>query len=339
VAFAYLAVMFKSLTAGRLGPLHIAGLSSVGLIAVFWYEMNWVLLPVAGLTLLYSWFRCRGLSRRSIGLTATALVTLPGLTLIVARAYLVAGATETYSGTQLHLSTDSLVALGRGIFGALPASAWPLAAVSTRQAGDLSVDVRSVVCSLVLLLVVLAGLRIVPSRADAERRADSSSGGEAPWPTWVPAGAVLVYLFGAIGVFAVTEKYSQELYRLGTVYAFYAPALIAAGVLCFALIPWLRDWLSRTRFTGLLLVGLVLFVTVQETLAWSVLDTQREDMRAAAELVAAADAKSTVDERCLALDRFERAAFPFYAYPTDWMAANLDLLRRRSTGEPWCSSA
>ena len=150
---------------------------------------------------------------------------------------------------------------------------------------------------------------------------------------------MVLYWLGTICIFALTVKYAAELYRLGTVYAFYAPATIVLGVLVVALLPSLCDKLAHRQWAWPLAAGLVIFVVIQSMLSWSLLDTQRIDMATATRLVDVADDPAAeVAERCQAIDDFTASRFPFYAYPAEWMRANLDLLERRRNGEAWCPS-
>jgi hypothetical protein len=338
VAFVYLGALVQAISAARIRLRAVAGLTCAGMVAVFWYEMNWVLLPVAALMVVWAWRAAPIQDNRGHFLTLVAGVGIPTLTLVGVRAYLLAHATETYSGTQPHLGSDSVVALGRGVFGSLPASAWPLTAVASHQAGTLSLGWRPVVAALLLVTLVVFSLRALVSRL-VEAGVAAEAGSPPSFSQWLPVTAVLLYWIGTICAFALTVKYARELYRLGTVYAFYAPATIVLGVLVVALVPWLCDRLRHQRWAWPLGAGLVAFVVIQTTLSWSLLDTQRVDMATATRLVDVADnPDANRAERCRAIDDFTDSRFPFYGYPAESMRANLDLLEGRRSGQNWCPS-
>jgi hypothetical protein len=338
LAFLYLAALFSSLRCNRVTPQRLVGLAVLGLATVFWYEMNWVLLGAAMVAYSVIFITARHRRRRNLA-SFTALVIIPAVALITTRAYLLAHATSSYAGTEPHFGKDSIVAIGRGLWGSLPAAAWPLSAVATHQAGFLSLGWRPFASALALLIVVAMVVRMAwlrPDHTSAERVADV----EPSWPAWLPLVTVVLYWIGTVCVFALTAKYAQELYRLGTVYAFYAPALVVLGIMVFAV---LRRWSRRLpdrRLLVLVAAGTGGFVAVQCVLNWSLLDTQRSDMATASRLLSVADDPSaTEQERCAAIRRFSASSFPFYAYPSDWMSSNLDILEQRRSGVAWCPGA
>ena len=108
IAFLYLGALVHAISAARIRLRDVAGLTIAGLVAVFWYEMNWVLLPVATLMLLWVISQAPRNERRAHLVTLVAGVGIPALALVVVRAYLLAHATQSYSGTQPHFGSDSL---------------------------------------------------------------------------------------------------------------------------------------------------------------------------------------------------------------------------------------
>jgi hypothetical protein len=337
VGFAYLAVIFGRLGRARLSLWDNAGLFASGLLVALWYEMLWPLFAVAvGVVALEWWADRRGRGARSWGgaqILAFAVV-LPVLTLVFVRSLLTPDG-ATYSGTQLALGQDGLIAFARGVAGTIPGAAWPLAAHSTHENGTLGLDWRPLLCTLIVVLAV-AMVAVHVRRPEARPHAFRDTTRDHHW--WIPVLAVLAFWVGCIVTIAFTEKYSQELYRLGTVYSFYVPATLGLAVLVFGLL--LALWRVRLRRPLVTVVsfGAVAFLLLQSWLNWSLLDLQRRDMAPATRLMTIVnDPDASEAERCAASQKFASSTFPFYAYPNDEVLRRLDQIHRRDEGTAWCS--
>jgi hypothetical protein len=337
VGFAYLAVIFGRLGRDRLSFGDNVGLLSTGLLVAFWYEMLWPLFAIAMGVVALDWRTDRrgqgGRSLRGTQLLAVA-VALPGLALLFVRSLLTPDG-RTYSGTELAIGHDGFIAFARGVAGTIPGAAWPLAAHSTYENGTLGLDWRALLCTLVVVLAVAIlalHARLPESRPHAFRETTRDH----RW--WIPVFAVLAFWGGCTVTIAFTEKYSQELYRLGTVYSFYVPATLGLAVLVFGLVLALWRVRLRRRLVTVFSLVAVCFLLVQSSLNWSMLDLQRRDMAPATRLMTVVnDPDASEGERCAVSQKFISSTFPFYAYPNDEVLRRIDAIHRRDEGTPWCS--
>jgi hypothetical protein len=337
VAFLYLAAVFRLV--GRrdwgVGSAAFAGLA--GIIAAFWYELEWPLFGVITFVLaIYAWRR-RDLTRRT-GAVWAASVLGPLLVLLAVRAFVGAQAGASPS-TQVHVGLDSVVAFGRGVLGSLPGAAWPLSAHAIVDADEALPDLRFLLALTTFALALAGALAAVARSSDG---APLLGGPPSRVLEWRLAMAVVgLYLIAAIGLTVSTVKYSQELYRIGTVYTFYGPALVGTGLLFYGLLLRLQRASSMRRSTvafGVLVVSG--FLAVQGTLNWGLLDTQRRDMATAHRLVGLSnDPGAPRVERCRAAEEFASSEFPYYGYPSALMIEDLNTTRLRDHGEAFCSPA
>jgi hypothetical protein len=298
--------------------------SAASIVAILYYEINVALIPVLLMMLLL--FRFMG-HKPQISIIQSLYVLAPSIFITILGRLSTLEDSTSYGGTTIGTFSGFLKALFIGSISTLPSSAW-------RLTKDFVPNISIEYWQLGLLAFTLMGfvsILVWVNQSNSLAQVKLSY-------QWIllGIGAAASYSITALGIQAVTEKYQNELYRVGTVYSFYS---IGSMCIVFVFTILLINFVGVTkmRIINMIIISLLTSLAmVQGILNWSLVNNINSVMNPSQVLISTFSSESTDIQRCDAWNSWASIQWPEY-YET-YMGQGLNNAMVHYFGSDFCSS-